>query len=678
MLMNRKRLCSFPGLILMLLLLQAIPAGCSRMGPQGAVEQFFALWAEQDYPAMYGLIDSPSQELYSEDYFVERYGNISRGIGLEGVEVRDLAKEGSGAGRSAFTCDVRLETSTVGAVPVHYSVELSREKWGAPWLLQWRPALILPELDDNRKVDLTRLDPQRGTITDRKGRLLAGPGLFKEVGAVPGRYEDEALFAADVERLLGFSREAVLNKLHQPWVEEGLYVPLALLTPDEESLVDRLLQVAGVMINEVERRIYPAGAAAAHLTGYLGEVTAEELADKGGSGYSEGDLLGKSGLEAVLEGRLAGSKGYRLRIIDEEGVEVAILAKKELVQGEDIGLSIDLDLQLCAAEALGGKEGAVVALEPRSGELLALYSSPSFDPNRFMAGLSASEWGELQGDPAKPFLNRALSGIYPPGSVLKPFTAAAALAEGVIDPDAWVEITGEQWQPSEAWGDYHVRRVHPELKRLDLNEAMKFSDNIYFARAGLALGAKKFLEYGARFGFDEEIAFPLPVARSRLAREGISSEIQLADSSYGQGEVMITPLQMALMYSAFAGGGTIPQPCLVLPAEGSPLKEKLLDQAVVERVHRAMVETLHGAGAPAAAGMVPGFTAAGKTGTAEVDPDEGNVCWYVTYAPAESPGIVVAVVIEGGGWAGTDALPVGRAVLERFLSGAADQMVPGE
>lgn len=663
--------------ILMLLLLPLIPAGCSRMGPERVIEQFYSLWAEQDYPAMYGLIDGASQEIYAEELFVERYGNISRGIGLQGLEIEELVKRESSANLVIFDCEVRLETSTVGEIPVNYSIELSREKRGAPWLLQWNPALILPELDDNRRVDLTRLDPQRGVMTDRKGRILAGPGMFREVGAVPGRYEDEALFAAAVERLLGLSRETILNKLHQPWVKEGLYVPLAMLTPEQEGLVEGLLQIPGVMINEVERRIYPAGTAATHLTGYLGEITAEELAGSGET-YSEGDLLGKSGLEAALEERLAGSKGYTLRILDGEGREVALIAKRELVQGEDIVLSIDLDLQLCAAEALGGRKGAVVALEPNSGELLALYSSPAFDPNRFIAGLSAAEWGELQGDPAQPFLNRALSGIYPPGSAFKPFTAAAAMAEGALDPAAWMEISGEQWQPSEAWGDYHVRRVHPELKRLDLNEAMKFSDNIYFARAGLALGAQKFLEYGERFGFGEEIAFPLPVARSRLARDGISSEIQLADSSYGQGEVMITPLQMALLYSAFAGGGAIPQPCLILPAGGVPWKEGLLDPEVVQTVHRALVETLHGARAPAAAGVVPGFTAAGKTGTAEVDQGEGNVCWYATYAPAESPGIVVAVVIEGGGWAGSDALPVGRALLERYLSGGGEETVPGD
>ncbi len=670
--MSRRSLWVFLCCIWMLVLLPLAPAGCTRVRPETAAEQFFALWSEQDYLAMYELLDSASREAYSEDYFVERYTNISRGIGLQGVELKEVEKRGSGAGQAEFSLAVHLETSTVGMIPVNYSIELRRENKGSPWLMQWHPGLIFPELSGDRKVDLKREIPKRGVITDRNDKILAGPGLFKEVGAVPGRYENEELFTADVELLLGLSRETITNKLHQPWVSEGLYVPLTVLTPEQESLVEQLLQIPGVMINEVQRRSYPAGAAAAHLTGYLGEITADELAEKKDEGYGSGDLLGKSGLEAALDRRLAGSKGYTLSILEDDGSEVALIAKRELEDGEDITLTIDLDLQYCAAEALGRKKGAVVALDPHSGEVLALYSNPGFDPNRFIAGLTAAEWQDLQEDPAQPFLNRSLSGIYPPGSVFKPFTAAAAVAEKAIDPAAEMEISGELWQPSAAWGDYHVRRVHPELKSVNLDDAMKYSDNIYFARAGLALGEKKFMEYGGRFGFGEEISFPLPVARSRLAREGIKSEIQLADSSYGQGEVRITPLQMALFYSAFAAGGTIPQPRLLLPAEPAPWKENVIGPAVAETVHRALVETLHGARAPAAAGAVSGFTAAGKTGTAEVDTAEGNICWYVTYGPAESPGIVVAVVIEEGAWASTDALPVGRAVLEHYLSSGRD------
>ena len=184
--------------------------------------------------------------------------------------------------------------------------------------------------------------------------------------------------------------------------------------------------------------------------------------------------------------------------------------------------------------------------------------------------------------------------------------------------------------------------------RAGLNEAMKYSDNIYFAQAGLALGEDKFIGYGKRFGFGEQIPFLLPAARSRLVREKMNTELQLADSSYGQGEVLVTPLQMALLYCAFTGDGSIPQPRLLLEEKPSPWKEETVDPAVAESVHRALVAAVHGVAAPSAKGAVPGIKVAGKTGTAELDSGEGNICWYLTYGPAESPELVAAV-IEGDG-----------------------------
>lgn len=653
--------------LMVLLLLLLLAPGCSRFAPETVVEQFYTSWSEGDYGAMYALLDSASREEYSEEYFKERYRGISEGISLEKVEMGDPEKKESGAFEITFSLPTKLKTGTVGTIPLNYEIVLSREKRGDPWLLRWHPGLIFPELDDHSRVVLDCERPRRGELSDRHGELIAGHGKLKELGAVPGRYEDEKGFAAAIEAVLGLSSAAIIDKLHQPWVEEGLYVPLALLTPAEEELADRLLQIPGVMINEVERRSYPAGPDAAHLTGYLGEITAADLEKMKEKGYSEGDLLGRYGLEAALEQRLAGSKGYTLRICKDDGSEKAMIAKKDPVHGEDIALTVDLELQRCAATALGKKRGAVLALDPRSGEILALYSSPSFDPHTFIAGFGADEWQKMQEDKAQPLLNRALSGIYPPGSAFKPFTAAAAIDAQVLDPEAKIRIKGERWQPAKSWGDYYIRRVHPEVTELDLNEAMKYSDNIYFAQAGLALGEDKFIGYGKRFGFGEQIPFLLPAARSRLVREKMNTELQLADSGYGQGEVLATPLQMALLYCAFAGDGSIPQPRLLLEEKPSPWKEETVDPAVAESVHRALVAAVHGVAAPSAKGAVPGIKVAGKTGTAELDSGEGNICWYLTYGPAESPELVVAAVIEGGEWASTEALPVGRTVLQRYL-----------
>lgn len=657
--------------VLLVLVILCLTPGCSRLRPGAVVEQFYTLWGEQDFAAMYELLDSTSRKEYSEERFTERYAGISRGIGLEDIELTELEKKESGTRQISFSLSVKLKTSTVGKIPVQYEVQLGREKWGAPWQLQWHSGLIFPELTGESMVLLEPAPPRRGAIYDRHERMLAGPASFKEVRALPGVYEEEAQFVSAVAPLLGLSEEVITDKLHQPWVREGLYVPLAVLDPKKKKVIKKLKQVKGLCLEDVQQRTYPAGASAAHLTGYLGEITAEELEEREEEGYREGDLLGKYGLEAALEKKLAGSKGYTLRIVGEDGGEIALIAEKKPQNGEDVELTVDLELQKCAAKALGKKRGAVVAMEPRTGELLVLYSNPGFDPNGFIAGLTDAAWQKLQEDEAQPFLNRAISGVYPPGSAFKPFTAAAALDAQALSAEEKIKIKGKRWQRSQSWGEYYVRRVHPEVEELDLEEAMKFSDNIYFARAGLALGKQKFARYGGRFGFEEQIPFLLPAARSRLSEEGFKSEIQLADSGFGQGEVLVTPLQMALLYCPFAGKGSIPRPQL-LPGEPKPWKEEVVSPAVAETVHRALVGAVHGAGAPSAAGAVAGFKVAGKTGTAETDTGKGNICWYVTYGPARSPELVVAVVMEGAGWAAADALPVGRTVLERYLLASQD------
>ena len=641
--------------------------GCTSIPPGLTAEEFYRLWGKKEFAAMYELLDNTSRSLYPKEDFINRYRDITDEIGLDSVEIKGIEEIESTAGAAVFLISANLKTATTGSLPVQYRVAISRKKRRDPWRLKWHPGLIFPPLDEHSRVELKFSgSPRRGLITDRHGEILAGPRRFKEVGAVPGVYEDEGPFVTALEKLLKLDSQYILEQLHQPWVSEGLYVPLTVLAPEEEKLIDRLLQIPGVMINEVERRYYPLGAATAHLIGYLGEVTAQELEDNRGKGLHAGDLIGKTGLEATQEENLAGKRGYTLRILGADGGEAAVIAHQEPVDGQDVALSIDSALQKYAAEALGDRRGALVALDPRTGGIRALCSSPAFDPNRFIAGLSAAEWNRLQEEEAGLFLNRALSGIYPPGSVLKPLTAAAAIAEGFLDPEEMIEITGDRWQPDPSWGDYYIRRVRPDVEQLDLDRAMKYSDNIYFARAALALGKGKFKEYSERFGFTRSLPFPLPVALSRLAPDEIKSKIQLADSGYGQGQVMATPLQMALVYSAFAGEGSIPKPRL-LQEEEAAIFEEAVKPGVAQRVHQALVEALHGAGAPSAAGRITNFKVAGKTGTAEIDREKGNICWYITYGPADSPSLVVAVVLEGGAMASTDALPVGRAVLKYHL-----------
>lgn len=652
------------------LLLALIGTGCGPGGlqPEAAAEKFFEYWQNEDYNAMYDMLDAASKERYSREQFSARYTNISSGIGFTSLtyELQEVLEHSGERSRLRFMA--MLDTSTVGKIPVPNTLSLIRESRYSHWLVTWGPELIFPELTDTRRVELSRQVPKRGAILDRNNRPLASYRFYKEIGAVPGRYKDQEALIRAVATLLDLNPASLRVKLEQPWVREGLYVPLAILSVEQEALLAQLLNISGVTVKDIEHRFYPAGKSMGHVIGYLGEISAEELTNKKALGYYAGDRVGKAGLEAALEPILAGTIGFTVRVVEEDGTVAALIANREAQPGTDVTLTLDLTLQQAALEALEDEPGAVVAIDPKTGELLVLVSNPGFDPNWFITGQMASRWQAIVADPLTPLLNRPLEGLYPPGSVFKAYTAAVALQEQQLDPDKTVVITGESWQPSSAWGSYRVQRVNT-ITHLNFYEAMKYSDNIYFAQIGVNLGAESFERFGERFGFGEMIPFILPVAVSNLSRNGIRSEIQLADSSFGQGEVLVTPLHMALLYSAFASGGDIPLPRLWLSAGPGPsLWKAALDPAPARDTHKSLVYAVHGVGAPAAAGIVEGFSVAGKSGTAQVDGIEGNICWYVTYGPAANPGIVVAAVVEGGRWATEDALPVARSVLEAYLN----------
>lgn len=665
-------------LVLVAALMLACAPSCrpGQGGPEETAREFLRLWESGRHAEMYLLLDSASREQYSEEYFVNRYANISRGIGLLVV----WAEPGEALSRTdekaVFHFRARLETGPLGVVPVENTITLSRAGPEEPWCISWSPALIFPELTGNRYLHLGRTVPRRGSIFDRHGRPLAEYRLLYQVGVVPGKTADPASLVEQVAVLLDRDPGPLQEKLAQPWVRADLFVPLALLNPEQETLIGTLLAMPGVALDRVSSRFYPGGPLASHLVGCLGEVDAAELEtlQKQGRGYYPGDLVGRMGLEAALEDILGGEFGFTLKVLEENGSTAAIIAERKVRDGRDVTLTIDRDVQEAAAEALGGRRGAVVVVDPSSGEVLALASAPAFDANWFVLGLSDRRWRELRADPGLPFFNRALAGLYPPGSVLKPLVAAAALEEKILDPDRKEVISGLTWQPSRSWGDYHIRRVKDPEKPVNLREAMQLSDNIYFARAGLALGPERFSGYMKRLGFGENLPFNLPAAISLVNKSGFTSEILLADSSYGQGEMLITPLHLALIYCVFPNRGSIPAPRLLLEAgtAGSPAawKEGVFTAAVAAAVEETLIYTLEAPGSSSAAGRITGFQVAGKTGTAETAAFPGNACWYVTYAAGENPSPVVAVLVEEGGWAGTEALPLARAILERIIAPA--------
>jgi peptidoglycan glycosyltransferase len=332
-------------------------------------------------------------------------------------------------------------------------------------------------------------------------------------------------------------------------------------------------------------------------------------------------------------------------------------------------------VQRAAATALGGRRGAVIALDPRTGAILASVSEPNYDPNLIVDPAQQDlAWQQVNGNRERPLLDRASQGLYPPGSTFKIVTAAAAIESG-WDPSAKVRVD-HPYRADPSWGNYAVRSPTQAHDDFDLVSAMARSENIYFAKAGLATGAQRLAEYASRFGIGSVPRCELQASRGQVATGTIDRPTLVADTSFGQGELLISPLQMALVAATIARGGSLPTPhyaTAVLDARGDPLR--LVEPGAAGQVIRpdtaatiaaAMVAAVEAPGAFAYGARIPGVRVAGKTGTAEV-PSGAPHGWFVGFAPAENPTAAVAVVIENSPKGGEDAAPVGAAVLRAAI-----------
>ncbi|GAB6876285.1 penicillin-binding protein 2 [Thermaerobacter litoralis] len=695
------------------LLLVLALAGCSRApGPDAILRQYLDAWEQQDYAGMYAFLDAASREAIAEQDFIDRYRRIEEGIERTGLTARvnlpdDFRPEGE---EVTLAFDVRWQTALAGEFSQSYTARLVREEEG--WRLHWTPALIFPDLQEGDKVRAQSLPARRGSLVDRQGRPLALDEPARAIGLVPGKMAPDS--AERLAQVLSVPPAAVEKQLAQPWVRDDLFVPIVTWPESRaEAAEEELLAIPGVLISSSREtaRWYPHGALAAHTLGYIGAITAEELtAERREAGYGPADAIGKQGLERVLEAELRGRRGGRIWIERADGSAGPEIVRREPEAGRDVRLSLDLDVQRALEESLdailgdsrwaGGNgrldgQAAAVVLDPSSGEVMALASRPAFDPNRLADGITAGEWQQLTGDSRAPLFHKALAPL-PPGSTFKPFTAAVALEAGVATPDTDFGPSPDAWQKDPSWGDYYVRRVPHPPGRVDLIRALVWSDNVYFARLGLALGEERFLQGLARFGLGAEFPFDLPVGAGQVAGEGgIRSEIQLADSAYGQGEVQVSPLQLAAMYTAFVRDGTMARPRLVLnplppggaqgdepaagsgpaggegPAAISPATAGILRDAL-RRVVSDPTGTAH------ALDGVRGWTVAGKTGTAQVSGGEAGARWrwFAGWAAPAGGGepryvLVIAVHQVGAAEEGTPnpAVAVAARLLESLAPG---------
>lgn len=656
-------------------------------------EELLAAYAEKleqaDYEGMYELLSLESQGNISKEAFVERNQNIYEGMEASGFEL--VQKEAVRKKDKTVEIPYTLSMETLaGPVKITWKASFTEEedRYG----LNWTDSMIFPDLGEEDRVKISRDQAERGSIYDRNGKLLAGVQLASSVGLVPGKMQEDP--SGDLEKmaqLLNTTAESIQNKLDASWVKDDSFVPVKTIekvdqmelnreNPSEEmaalnDLQDQLLEIPGVMITDTEVRGYPLKEAASHLIGYVQPITAEELEEHEGEGYTSTSQIGKSGLEKLYEEELRGSDGWKIAILNKDGEEKEIVAVKPCENGKDITLTIDAYLQELIYEQFGEDKSTCAAINPKTGEVLALLSMPGYDNNLFVRGMSQSEWDALSNDENTPMQNR-FKATWCPGSSMKPVTAAIGLTTDTLSIDEDLGQSGLSWQKDESWGDYYVTTLHasPDGK---MKNALVYSDNIYFAKAALQIGADIFAKQLDNLGFGEELTFDFDLTPSQYSNgEGFASEIQLADSGYGQGEMLVNPLHMASIYSAIYNKGSMIAPYLNSEerSEAAYWKEWVFSPAAAACVEEMMVQAVEDPNGTGYGARMDHVTLAGKTGTAELkiskdDTERTELGWFNVYTVTEQNPILMITMVEDVKNRGGSGYVVDKVhqILERYL-----------
>ena len=392
------------------------------------------------------------------------------------------------------------------------------------------------------------------------------------------------------------------------------------------------------MINKEEGRVYSLGEEAAHLIGYVQPINSEELEQNEGKGYTTNSLIGKAGLELAYEDTLRGIDGTEIYIVDENENRFASIAKQDKKDGNDLKITIDSTVQKQVYEQMKNDKGFFVIMEPKTGELLALVSTPTYNSNDFVVGLTTDKWNDLNNDERRPLYNRFIQ-KYCPGSTFKPITGAIGVTTGSINPNEDLGYQGTSWKKDSSWGNYNITTLTAYSGPKNLQNAIMYSDNIYFAQEVLKIGVENFTNSLNKLGFNTQLDFPLTLAKSQYSRDNgttIEGETKLADSGYGQGDILVNPIHMAAIYSAFANDGNMIKPHIEYSEEknGEILVENAFSKEAADIIESDLIKVVESG--TASDMKIEGVTIAGKTGTAELktsadDTESGTLGWFDCY-----------------------------------------------
>jgi penicillin-binding protein 2 len=569
------------------------------------------------------------------------------------------------------------------------------------WHLQVIRGDELTERSENNSVRLRKIKPLRGLIMDTNGYVMVDNQPSFDIVFVPNRARNIQDVASKLKNLLA-ARDMALS-MDIPSMGKKRWFPSVKLekniSMEKLAIVEtHATDLPGVTVEVVPIRKYLGGEMMAHIIGYTGEISQEELTKDTSGDFSVGDIIGKDGLEKYLDQYLKGKSGAEQVEVNVLGKEIKVIGKIEPVSGYNVVLTIDSLLQKTAWDALKDKAGSVVVMDPRDGSVLALVSSPSFDPNLFNGGISFEDWEELSTDPSHPLGNRAIAGQYPPGSTYKLFVAAAALEEGLITPDTSFTCNGSFELGNRA---YRCWQKHGH-GRVNLHRAIVESCDVYFYNLGKLIGVDKLAEYARGFGLGQPTGIDLPREKSgliptkqwKLSR--FKEAWQMGETisiAIGQGFDLVTPLQLVNAYSALANGGTLYKPRIVKrieTADGRVLKafepeQKAslpLSQKNNEILQYALWGVVNENGGTGHALMRKEADVCGKTGTAQVVglPDDERArkrkiisakfrdhALFVCFAPYKNPEIAIAVIAENAGHGGSAAAPIARKIIDAYF-----------
>ena len=660
----------FVGMTLIFAILLFQKKDKDRMSPEELLNIYMCYVANGQYEEMYEMIVG---DITQED-FIKRNSSIYEGIEMQNMQIKVIAFD-----EERMTVTYQTSFDTI-AGNISFENKVNFEDCEDNYKLLWDDSLIFPGLTAEDKVRVSTIQAERGAILDRDGSILAGKGTASSVGIVPGKLEGGNSAIRKIAEILETEPEMIEEQLAAIWVREDSFVPIKTIPkvkdiellsdyPDEDVVKEserqeELLKIQGVMITDTEIREYPLGEAAAHLIGYVQGVTAEDLEEHAGEGYTANSVIGKSGMEGLFEKELKGQNGSRIYIIGADGKEKQSLAYQPVENGRDIHLTIDAELQRSLYEEFKEDKSCSVSINPCTGEVLAFVSTPSYNNNDFIMGLSSEKWTQLNEDENRPLYNRFRQ-VWCPGSTFKPITAAIGLESGAIDPNEDYGNEGLSWQKDPSWGSYHITTLHT-YEPVVMENALIYSDNIYFAKAALKIGAEDMKDALLNLGFQEQIPFEIVMSQSQYSNtENIETEIQLADSGYGQGQILVNPLHLACIYSAFCNEGNVIKPYLVSRREVEP--EYWISNAFSEKNANLVLEGIkkvvndpHGTGYAA---RREDILLAGKTGTAEIKMDQDDTSgselgWFVVFTaektPDYNPIMIVSMVedVKGRGGSG--------------------------